>query len=657
MTIAEETIKTTAPSSLERQLQAQTALCNKLMASDRMWAATVDTLPDAVYMFSSDKRLTRINRAGETLEQAGRSFLVGRRCCDMLWGLEGSECMVDRALANGKPVEVEIPEGGKVPRPLLVRVIPLNPRQHKDGAAGCIVVVRDISELRHAEAEVSKNRAFLASLVDLAPAEIYTLDSRQFFTWVNKRAEIDTGFTPSVLLDQDFCMFVAAESKDEANLMMRRALAGEESQSEISTMCADGRVRCMDAHASPLWHDGSITGVLVFMSDITERKLARERAARSDKLRALGELAAGVAHNLNNSFTVIQGRAQLLLMRSADDSSKKSLELITQAVADCSQTLRRLLDFSRRDSTRAFLPVDLTELIASSVEIARPKWQAESPTRTGTIEVRVEASGPVLAPGDSAELREVILNMLFNAVDAMPQGGTIEAGTRADGKTARFWVADTGGGMAPDVIARIFEPFYTTKGERGTGLGLSASHGIIENHGGHINVTSELGKGTRFEVALPLHETPAQEATPSAESAVLETKPARVLVVEDEEKIRTLLQEAFCAAGHKVTEAANGAEAIKRLDDGEFDLMICDLGLPELSGLHVARWVKEFRPDLPVIIATGFAEMITKEDHDKARIDDVIRKPYAVADVLNRANQIIAAQSNGKRETVVLGPI
>jgi PAS domain S-box-containing protein len=654
MASTEQTDRTSSSISLERQLQAQTALCNKLMASERMWAATVDTLPDAVYMFASDKRLTRINRAGEALEQAARSFLVARQCCDMLWGLEGSECMVDRALANGKPVEVEIPGGGKVPRPLLVKVIPLNPQQGKENIGGCIVVVRDISELRDAEAEVSKNRAFLASLVDLAPAEIYTLDSQQQFTWMNKRAEIDTGLTPSVLLGQDFCMFVEGESKDEANLILRRTLTGEESQSEILTTTADGRIRCMDTHASPLWHDGSITGVLVFMSDITERKLARERAARSDKLRALGELAAGVAHNLNNSFTVIQGRAQLLLMRSADDASKKSLEVITQAVADCSQTLRRLLDFSRRDSTRAFLPVDLSELIASSVEIARPKWQAESPARTGTIEIRLDAPGPVMAPGDSAELREVILNMLFNAVDAMPQGGFIDAGTRVEGKTARFWVSDTGAGMTPDVIARIFEPFYTTKGERGTGLGLSASHGIIENHGGHINVTSELGKGTRFEVSLPLHEAASPETNDVSSSTVVETNPARVLVVEDEEKIRTLLQEAFFAAGHKVVEASNGAEALKCLDDGQFDLMICDLGLPELSGLHVARWVKEFRPDLPVIIATGFAEMITQEDHAKARIDDVIRKPYAVADVLNRANLVLAAQTNVKRENVAL---
>jgi PAS domain S-box-containing protein len=653
MSIPQDLNNVVTPSGLERQLQAQTALCNKLMASERMWEATVDTLPDAVYMFGMDKRLKRLNRAGEALEQAARSFLVGRPCCDMLWGLDESECMVDRALANGKPVEVEIAAGNKVLRPLQVSVIPLSPRQQKEGAIGCIVVARDISELRHAEEEVSKNRAFLASLVDLAPAEIYTVDTQRRFTWMNKRAEIDTGLTSSVLLGQDFGMAIAAESKDEANAMMVRTLSGEESQFEVNTICADGRIRCMDAHASPLWHDGNITGVMVFMSDVTEKKLARERAARSDKLRALGELAAGVAHNLNNSFTVIQGRAQLLLMRSADDASKKSLEVITQAVADCSQTLRRLLDFSRRDSTRTYVSVDLTELVASSVEIARPKWQSESSTRTGTIEVRLATSGPVLAMGDSAELREVILNFLFNAVDAMPQGGTIEAGTRVDGKLARFWIADTGSGMTSDVIARIFEPFYSTKGERGTGLGLSASHGIIENHGGHINVNSETGKGTRFEVTLPACEEVAGPDKFEGLVPAFDIQSARVLIAEDEAKIRAMLNDAFRGAGHQVSEAATGAEALKRLETNQFDLMICDLGLPELSGLHVARWVKEFRPGLPVIIATGFAEMITSEDHAKARIDAVISKPYAVGDVLNRAHQILAAHSIGKPEPVL----
>jgi PAS domain S-box-containing protein len=630
--------------------EAHIKLCNTLMAADRMWEATIDMLTDAVYIFGTDKRLKKINRAGEALERANRSFLIGRRCCDMLWGLDGASCMVDRAMGNGAELEVELDETNKAKRPLLVRVIPQTGDQDKESATGCVVIARDISELRHAEEEGTKNRAFLASLADLAPDEIYTLDVDRHFTWMNQRAEVDSGLTRSVLLGHDFSMIVAAESKEEANGALDRTLGGEQKQFELRTICADGRVRCMDAHTSPLWHDGSITGVMVFMSDITEKKLAQARAARSDKLRALGELAAGVAHNLNNSLTVIQGRAQLLLMRSAaDEGNKKSLEVITQAVGDCSQTLRRLLDFSRRNASRNSVAVDLSELVTSSVEIARPKWQAES-ARTGTIEIRVNAPQPVMALGNASELREVVLNLIFNAVDAMSQGGTIEIGTSMEGSTARFWVADDGAGMTQEIIARIFEPFYSTKGERGTGLGLSASHGIIENHGGDINVSSEPGKGTRFDVILPLHESkPAVVATPAMPAG--ETKSARVLVVEDEEKVRVLLNDAFRTGGHDVTEATTGAEALKRLDAGEFDLMVCDLGLPELSGLHVARWVKEHQPNLPVIIASGFADMITDEDYEKARIDDVIRKPYSVADVLSRANAILARQAS-ERETV-----
>jgi len=223
------------------------------------------------------------------------------------------------------------------------------------------------------------------------------------------------------------------------------------------------------------------------------------------------------------------------------------------------------------------------------VEIARPKWQAEASHRTGTVEVSVDAPRPVMTLGDSSELREVVLNLIFNAVDAMPQGGRIEMGTRVDGRTARFWVADTGSGMTAEVIARIFEPFYSTKGERGTGLGLSASHGIIENHGGDCNVTSEPGKGTRFEVSLPLHEARSPFRVQPVVASSNGSKSVRVLIVEDEEQVRTLLNDAFHAAGHQVTEAATGAEALDRLGKNKFDLMVCDLGLPELSGLHVAR--------------------------------------------------------------------
>ena len=156
-------------------------------------------------------------------------------------------------------------------------------------------------------------------------------------------------------------------------------------------------------------------------------------------------------------------------------------------------------------------------------------------------------------------------------------------------------------------------------------------------------VTTEVGHATRFEIVLPLNKANSPVVA-EAKAEVVEAKSAHILVVEDDEDVRVLLNDAFCASGHDVTAATTGAEALRRLDANEFDLMVCDLGLPELSGLHVARWVKEFRPNMPVIIATGFAEMIAQEDYDQARIDEVISKPYAVADLLTRSNMILARQ-------------
>jgi len=260
---------------------------------------------------------------------------------------------------------------------------------------------------------------------------------------------------------------------------------------------------------------------------VTERKQAQEMMAQSDKLRAVGELAAGVAHNLNNSLTVIKGRAQLLLMRSTDEPTIKNLKVIANAVEDGAKTLRRILEFARRESVKEFAPVELAELITSTIEISRPKWETKKARDSGSeIKVQIENDGPVYVLGEVAELREVVLNLIFNAVDAMPSGGLIEVGTRAELDSGCFWVADSGCGMSAEIVSRIFEPFYTTKGNKGTGLGLSASHGIISRHCGEIMLVSEPGEGTRFEVRLPLCDNEARfvkpvekEPTTSTESA------------------------------------------------------------------------------------------------------------------------------------------
>ena len=606
--------------------------------------ASFDALPDGLYLFDSEHRLKRINQAGARLESGDIESLTGRLCCDMFWrGSDAPECVVDRAIRNGETVEVELLTGPSKDRPTLIIVIPLkDTKQLVDGSA--TVIARDVSALRNAEAEVLEHKSLMASLVDLAPDEIYTLDLMGRFTWMNERARAAGDLIPTGILGRHLSEIVAAESREHVITNLSRTFAGEDTQCEVQIIRADATVRYVEAHTSPLWRDGNVNGALVFLRDMTERKRSQERMAQSDKLRAVGELAAGVAHNLNNALTVIQGRAQLLLMREEDPATAKSLEVITRAVADGSQTLRRILDFARRDTVQELAPVELSELISSSVEIARPKWQSRSATRSGSIDVTIENKGTVYVLGESAELREVVLNMIFNAVDAMPDGGTIETGTRAEVDAACFWVADTGCGMKPEIVARIFEPFYTTKGDSGTGLGLAASHGIVTRHGGRIMVVSEPGFGSRIEVRLPLYENAGALKKKEAAKLPSNAKSYHVLIVEDEERVRAILREAFVSAGHTVIEAASGLKAIACLEgakEEKFDLIVSDLGLPEASGLHVARWVKEHIPDTVFVLATGWPDMVTPEDHQECRLDAIIKKPFDVLDVVNQAMKLL----------------
>ena len=464
--------------------------------------AAFAALPDALYVFDQNRSLSKFNNAASRLQGPDDPPIEGRSCCEMFWRVEDTKaCVVDRAVESNSAVEVEMLAGPEGNQPTLLIVQPT-----KDHALGgsAIVLARDISQLRRAEAEALEHKSFMASVAHRTPDEIYTLDPAGRITWMNERAEKNQLL---MLAGRYFSEFIAANSRELTNDNLQRTLAGEETQFEVRAVRTDGTVRHVEAHTSPLWKEGEVTGVLVFLRDVTERKRAQDLMAQSDKLRAVGELAAGVAHNLNNSLTVIQGRAQLLLMRGMDEPTTKSLKVITNAVGEGAKTLRRILEFARRETVQEFEPVELSELISSSIEIARPKWQSKLAQEKGAeIKVQFDNHGPVYVLGEIAELREVVLNLIFNAVDAMPNGGTMELGTRTEVDSGCFWVADSGCGMSPENVARIFEPFYTTKGKKGTGLGLSASHGIVSRHNGQIMVVSEPDEGTRFEVRVPLCE-------------------------------------------------------------------------------------------------------------------------------------------------------
>lgn len=464
-------------------------------ANDQMLGQAFEAWPDGAFLFGSDRRLIKGNANAAQLQSDDLS--AGRPCCEMFWRVEGVDgCVVDRAIDSGEKVEVEIQSGPEQNNSISIIVEPLD---DNNGGRGALVIARDISDLRRAEAEAIAHKSFIASIADRTPDEIYALDAAGCITWMNERAE---ALKPVTIPGGGFLDILSPESRTVADENLRRTLVGNDTECEVRVLHVDGVARYAEAHTSPLWKDGEIEGVLVFLRDVTERKREHELMAQSDKLRAVGELAAGVAHNLNNSLTVIQGRAQLLLRNAANESSAKSLQVITNAVEDGTKTLRRILEFARRDSVSEFAPVELGYLITSSVDIARPKWQSKS--RKGAIALKIECNTPVYVMGEQAELREVMLNLIFNAVDAMPEGGTMEIGARGEIECGCFWLADTGSGMSPETASRIFEPFFTTKGKLGSGLGLSASHGIITRHKGEIIVVSEPGEGTRFEVRLAI---------------------------------------------------------------------------------------------------------------------------------------------------------
>src|SRR6185369_15366934 len=288
---------------------------------------------------------------------------------------------------------------------------------------------------------------------------------------------------------------------------------------------------------------------------ITEQERIREQFSQMEKLSALGELASGVAHDFNNTLSGILGGAQLLQRTDDPEKISRGLEIIIKTAEDGAKTVKRIQDFARQRRDHNFELVSIDQILMDASEITRPRWKncAEASNIHITLQLHIESNAMVM--GDDSELREVLVNMVFNAIDAMPEGGKLSLMTRVAGDSVIIKVVDTGVGMYPEVRSKIFDPFFTTKGKAGLGLGLAVSFGIIRRHGGNIEVESQYGKGTEFCITLPVAKigqktVPQVERVETVAPAVTHSEPllpaterprTRLLVVDDEDFVRDLL--------------------------------------------------------------------------------------------------------------------
>lgn len=386
-------------------------------------------------------------------------------------------------------------------------------------------------------------------------------------------------------------------------------------------------------------------------------KSTQAQLVASERLKALGQMAAGVAHDFNNILNGLLGRTQLLLQRLDGKRLqirhfRSELDLMEQICLDGADAVKRVQDFTgiRRDPPTE--TVDLNAVLRDVVAMTQPKWRDESRANGGAIEIQTALGNIPSTLGNPHDLHRLFSNLIFNAVEAMPAGGTLSLSTRLEGDRIVVTMVDTGVGMTPEVQARISEPFFTTKGE-GRGLGLGIVRGILSRFEGELTVDSRPGSGTTFTLSFPVSR-PESRRQITKSRPVKGGTPGRILVVEDDDRNRRLFEEALTVCGHQVVGVPDGETALDRFRRDPFDLIVTDLAMPGISGWEVAKGVRSEDPDVRIILVSGWGIQQGTEQIRECGIDRVLSKPchmkelqQAVADVLRERQK--TGRKRGRR--------
>ena len=617
---------------------AQAELFEMVTKAKSEWETTFDAMSDGIFIFDRGGLLKRVNRAGAAMEASNPRALLGRRCCDILRTTsENSDCVVEKAIEEGRSVTIEVTPD-RLNRPILVSIEPVVDKTGAVTAAVC--TARDLSELRKVQAVAREHQSLLTNILESARESIYAVDMDGRFKWCNSATLLALGMKREEFIGRRVCELVYEADRELVRDKLQNAMQGEAQTYEMRFFSGDGKLRYARVDNSPLVVEGRTTGVLGIARDITEQKQERERAARADKLRALGQLASGVAHDFNNSLAAILGRAQLLRRQTQDEPLVRNIEIIQTAAEDAAATVRRIQTFARKSTAREFEVLDVSGLLNDAIEITRTRWENEARLRGLDYQVTLEAESGQHTFGSASELREVFVNLIVNAVDAMPKGGKLSIGCAREGARLRLRFADSGTGMQEDVRQRIFDPFFTTKGAQGTGLGLSVSYSIIERHEGSISVASELGSGTVFTIDLPGAIVNSEPSDTTAQDVELPS--LSILVIDDESAVRETLAEMLESMGHRVLLAESGQNALQTLAGNDCDLVFTDLAMPEMDGWETTREIRKRWPKMNVVLVTGYGTGTVPPAGEDSLVNGIIGKPFDFSQISQTITNILA---------------
>jgi len=607
----------------------------------------------AIYMLDTDGRVATWNPGAERFKGYKASEILGRNF---------SEFFTDEDRAAGRPeraLRIAAEEGRYEAEGWRVR---------KDGSrfwanavldaifdpsgelVGFAKITRDITAKREQEQALFESEQRFRMLVQgVRDYAIYMLDTEGNVTNWNAGAEAIKGYSASEIVGQHFSRFYTPEDQERAEpkRALQTALHEGKYEREAWRVRKDGSLFFAHVVLDPIFDEnGRHIGFAKVTRDITERVRAQEELEeakisllQSQKLQALGELTGGLAHDFNNLMTVVAGATDFLLRKPDLPLEKRQqyLESIAETAERATMLTNQLLAFGRRQAIKPIV-VDLNVRLDALAEVlsrtlgSRIKVKLDLDRDIGRVEV------------DIAQLETAILNAAVNARDAMPGGGTLTLATRnlanAEGPSVRLSISDTGDGMPADVVERAFEPFFTTKAVgKGTGLGLSQIHGFAAQAGGRAEIRSVEGEGTTVSIILPRTERELDIAAVGPAMSEL-PKGLCVLLVEDNAQVRQFAEGLLADLGCEVVSVDGARKALDKLQSEHFDFVLSDVVMPEMSGVELARRIRDDHPDVPVLLATGYSDEILRTGTEFA----VLAKPFGAADLSKAMAEVLSGR-------------
>ena len=570
-------------------------------------ADIVAALPDAVVVTGTDRRVLAANEAGAELLGWELGAVVGQAIADAVAPSERAHVASreDKVLA-GEPQRYETRIVNHETGEERDVAVSSGPFRVKGDLIGTVATLRDITEPKRAADTLARSEARYRHLVESASDAIVTLDANGRFTTVNHAAENISGYKRDELVGQWFAPMLPDDDLPKALGHFQRALAGETGLFETQFYRKDGETRIISVTYSTPQRDEE---VLCLIRDVTDQKMLQEQLIQSEKMSAIGQLVSGVAHELNNPLAGISAFAQLLLAEKRfPPDQRTAAETIYSEARRASRIVQNLLTFARQHKAEK-VPTAINQVLDDTLELRGYELRVRG------IDVRREYDETLPdTMADAHQLQQVFLNLITNAEQAMEQRDghhhrlTVRT-RRGGGEAIRIEIEDTGGGIPPNLIERIFNPFFTTKPTgSGTGLGLSISLGIVREHEGRIWAENPAQGGARFVVEIPVTAPRTSgEFTAAAPVHPAGSDQLRVLVVDDEASVRVSLQRYLAGKGHEVETTASGEDALARLKDSKYDAVIVDMRMPDLSGEQLFERLRSNDPAHAerVIFTTG----------------------------------------------------